>query len=133
MAGAAMRNWSRQKIMKTEDDMQEAVAHHLANYAAREVNVGGCIFDVVAYNEKTKSFGVVECKPRRKISGIGKAFGQLAAYSAIISTQGRKFIAHIHRHLPRVLDLLDAVRSLESRRPKRGCSRRGLEKPERVS
>jgi hypothetical protein len=72
--------------------MSQAVACTLGKYAAREIRVGDCIFDVVAYNKKQKSFRLVECKLSQRITGIGHAFGQLAAYSATIATQAREFL-----------------------------------------
>lgn len=83
---------SRPKSVKTESQMSQSVARTLGKYAAREVKVGDCIFDVVAYNKKDTSFRLVECKKSRSASGIGRAFGQLAAYSATIATHGREFV-----------------------------------------
>ena len=90
---------SRPKFVKTESQMSQAVAFTLGKYAAREVRVGDCIFDVVAYNKKEKSFRLVECKKTRKASGIGQAFGQLAAYSATIATHGREFLVAYSKKL----------------------------------
>lgn len=87
-----MPSKSRPKTVKTEAQMSQAVAYNLGKYAAREIRVGDCIFDVVAYNKKDNTFRLVECKISRKASGIGHAFGQLAAYSALIATCGREFI-----------------------------------------
>src|SRR2546422_1177435 len=79
------------KAVRSENDMALAVARHLKN-SAREVRVGGCRFDVVAYDKKAKVFKVVECKrvsdPRR----IGQTFGQVGAYRTIIEKQGFKFL-----------------------------------------
>lgn len=80
--------------------MSQAVACSLGKYAAREVKVGDCIFDVVAYNKKENVFRLVECKLSGKASGIGQAFGQLAAYSATIASQGREFLNAYSRKLP---------------------------------
>lgn len=82
----------RPKAVKTESDMSQVVACTLGKYAAREVKVGDCIFDVVAYNKKDKSFRLVECKMSQKASGIGHAFGQLAAYSATIAANTQDFL-----------------------------------------
>ena len=90
---------SRPKSVKTEAQMSQAVAYTLGKYAAREVRVGDCIFDVVAYNKKERSFRLVECKRSRKASVIGQAFGQLAAYSATIATQGREFLVAYSKKL----------------------------------
>jgi hypothetical protein len=94
-----MRTKSRPKIVKTEADMSQAVACTLGKYAAREVRVGDCIFDVVAYNKAKNSFRLIECKRSRKASGIGQAFGQLAAYSATIATHGREFLVAYSKKL----------------------------------
>src|SRR5713226_8918943 len=82
----------RPKSVKTEAQMSQAVACNLGKYAAREVRVGDCIFDVVAYNKKEKLFRLVECKRSRKASAIGHAFGQVAVYSATIAAHGRDFV-----------------------------------------
>jgi hypothetical protein len=89
----------RPKSVKTESQMSQAVACSLGKYAAREVRVGDCIFDVAAYNKKEKLFRLVECKRSRKAAGIGHAFGQLAAYSATIATHGRDFIVAYSKKL----------------------------------
>jgi hypothetical protein len=83
---------SRPTSLKSESDMSQAVARILGKYAVREVWVGDCIFDVVAYNKKKKSFRLVECKMSKSVTGIGKAFGQLAAYSATIATRADEFL-----------------------------------------
>lgn len=90
---------SRPKFVKTGSQMSQAVACTLGRYAAREVRVDDCIFDVVAYNKKEKSFRLVECKKTRKASGIGQAFGQLAAYSATIATHGQEFLVAYSKKL----------------------------------
>jgi hypothetical protein len=72
--------------------MSQAVAYKFGKYAAREVRVGDCIFDVVAHDKKEKSFRLVECKLSEKATGIGQAFGQLAAYSATIATRASEFL-----------------------------------------
>ena len=90
---------SRPKSVKTESQMSQAVACTLGKYAAREVRVGDCIFDVVAYNKKKKTFRLVECKQSQKASGIGHAFGQLAAYSATIAAQEQDFLENYSKKL----------------------------------
>jgi hypothetical protein len=90
----------RPKRVETEAQMSQAVACTLGKYAAREVRVGDCIFDVVAYDKKEKSFRLVGCKLSAKVSGIGQAFGQLAAYSAAIATQGKRFLIAYSKKLP---------------------------------
>jgi hypothetical protein len=99
-----MSTKSRPKAVKTETQMSQAVACTLGKYAAREVKVGDCIFDVVAYDKKEKLFRLVECKRTQKTSGIGHAFGQLAAYSATIATCGPKFIVAYSKKLAAPMD-----------------------------
>jgi hypothetical protein len=82
----------RPKSIKNEGDMSQAVACNLVKYAAREVKVGDCKFDVVAYNKEQKLFKLVECKLPHTSVAIGHAFGQVAAYSATIAAHGRDFI-----------------------------------------
>ena len=77
--------------MQNESEMSEAVARHLAN-AAREVTVGDCIFDVVGYDPESRLFHLVECKMGTRSTKIGKTFGQIAAYCAVLSSQGRDFV-----------------------------------------
>lgn len=113
-----MPNKSRPKSVKTEAQMSQAVACTLGKYAAREVRVGDCIFDVVAYSKKEKSFRLVECKRSRKASGIGHAFGQLAAYSATIAAHGREFLVAYSKkltvpmHQGRWMEATDDYRSI---------------------
>lgn len=82
----------RPASIKTESHMSQAVAYHLGKYAAREVKIGDCKFDVVAYNKNEKLFNLVECKMSGSSSGIGHAFGQLAAYSATIAAHSAEFL-----------------------------------------
>jgi len=77
--------------LKTEVQMAEAVARQLKN-AAREVKVGDCIFDVVAYDKGQRLFRLVECKLGSKAASIGHAFGQVAAYYAVVVDQGYHFV-----------------------------------------
>jgi hypothetical protein len=90
----------RPKSVKTEAHMSQAVACNLGKYAAREVRVGDCIFDVVAYNKKEKLFRLVECKKSSKASGIGHAFGQVAAYHATIAALGERFLDAYSKKIP---------------------------------
>jgi hypothetical protein len=90
---------SRPKV-KTESEMSQAVARTLGKYAAREIRVAGCIFDVVAFDKNDLSITVVECKLSRKTTRIGQAFGQLAAYSATIATHVDKFLDAYSRKVP---------------------------------
>lgn len=89
----------RPKKVKSEAQMSQAIACNLGKYATREVKVGDCVFDVVAYDAKERLFRLVESKRSRKASGIGRAFGQLAAYSATIATHGRDFIVAYSKKL----------------------------------
>jgi hypothetical protein len=110
---------SRPKSVETESKMSQAVACTLGKYAAREVRVGECIFDVVAYNKKDMSFRLIECKLSRKAAGIGQAFGQLAAYSATVATRGREFLNAYSKklvtpmHLGRWMEATDDYRSIK--------------------
>src|SRR5260370_8528839 len=90
----------RPSSVKTETQMSQAVACDLGKYAAREVRVGDCIFDVVAYNKKEKLFRLVECKKSSKASKIGHAFGQVAAYHATIATLGDQFLDAYSKKIP---------------------------------
>lgn len=76
---------------RLEVDMSKAVAQRLAK-STREVKVGDCIFDVVAYDKKEQMFRLVECKLGDQATSIGHAFGQIAAYYSILSARGRDFL-----------------------------------------
>jgi hypothetical protein len=95
----------RPKSVKTESHMSQAVARDLGKYAAREVKVGDCKFDVVAYNKEEKLFRLVECKKTNKASGIGHAFGQVAAYHATIATHGVQFLDAYSKKIPNPMRL----------------------------
>jgi hypothetical protein len=71
--------------------MAEAVARQLKN-AAREVEVGDCRFDVVAYDKKSKLFMLVECKRATDHRRVGQTFGQVGAYRGILERQGFEFV-----------------------------------------
>ena len=90
----------RRKSVKTEAHMSATVARDLGKFAAREIRVGDCIFDVVAYNKQEKLFRLVECKKTSKASGIGHAFGQVAAYHATIATHGVQFLDAYSKKIP---------------------------------
>ena len=85
--------------LRTEADMAEAVARRFKN-SAREVRVGNCIFDVVAYDKQQKLFTVIECKLGGDVTSIGHAFGQISAYYAVLSALGRDFINAFTKKVP---------------------------------
>lgn len=78
--------------------MAAAVARYLRP-AAREVAVDGHRFDIVAYDERRKLFKLVECKRGSRATSIGRAFGQLVAYNALVSTHGSDFVLAAARKL----------------------------------
>jgi len=71
--------------------MAKVVARRFSR-ATRELKVADCIFDVVAYDKREKLFKLVECKLGSQAASIGHAFGQVAAYCAVLSTRGRDFV-----------------------------------------
>jgi hypothetical protein len=96
-------------MLNRESQMAEAVAGHFKN-SVREVRVGSCIFDVVAYDKREKLFSIVECKLSSRVTGIGQAFGQISAYYAVLSTLGRDFINAFTRKVPLRYDrMMEAV------------------------
>jgi hypothetical protein len=80
--------------------MSQAVAARFGKYAAREVRVGDCVFDVVAYDKKLKMFHVVECKKSSRVGRIGQTFGQIAAYHATLAAYGKAFGIAYNRKVP---------------------------------
>lgn len=85
--------------------MAEAVARYLRS-AAREVTVDGYRFDVVAYDKRERLFKLVECRRGSRSTSIGRAFGQLVAYYAVVSERGRDFVEAVSRKLPMSFDRL---------------------------
>lgn len=85
--------------LRRETRMAEAVARRLPR-SVREVRVGDCIFDVVAYDKRDRLFRLVECKLGSQATSIGHAFGQLAAYYAILSARGRDFLDVFSKKVP---------------------------------
>jgi hypothetical protein len=87
--------------LRNESQMAQAVARHVAN-SAREIRVGDCVFDVVGYDKRLQLFKLVECKLGSQSTTIGKTFGQIAAYCAVLSTRGRDFVEAFNEkvHLP---------------------------------
>ncbi len=79
--------------------MADAVARGMPR-SAREIRVGDCKFDVVSYDKKEKLFRLVECKLGSKAATIGHAFGQVAAYYAVLSTKGRAFLDAFSKRVP---------------------------------
>lgn len=78
--------------MKNEAEMSQHVAAHLKKTSAREIRVGGCKFDVVAYDKEQRLFEIAECKLGSAPTVIGHAFGQAAAYCGILSAHGVEFL-----------------------------------------
>ena len=85
--------------VESEAQMAEAVARHLRR-SAREVRVEDCIFDVVAYDKQNKLFKLVECKLGGQAANIGHAFGQVAAYYAVVTDRGFEFVNALSKKLP---------------------------------
>lgn len=104
--------------MRTESQMAEAVARHLRR-AAREIKVGDCIFDVVAYDKHRKVFSLVECKLGSKTATMGHAFGQIAAYYAIVAERGFDLVNALSKKLPlsfrRLMEATDNGRRIQVR------------------
>lgn len=78
--------------------MAEAVARQFPR-SAREIRVGGCIFDVVAYDKGTRTFRVVECKRVSDARRIGQTFGQATAYVSVVSENGFAFVDALSKKL----------------------------------
>jgi len=57
-------------------------------------------FDVVAYDKQEKLFRLVECKLGSKATSVGHAFGQVAAYYAVLAARGRDFLNAFSRKVP---------------------------------
>ncbi len=88
-----MARKKKRREFKSESEMADAVRRFVGGrHAAREVRIKGGIFDVVGYNKKQKLFSVVECKLSRSSRNIGRTFGQVAAYYAVIAAQGSEFL-----------------------------------------
>lgn len=83
----------------TEAEMSEAVAGYFKN-SIREVRVGNCILDVVAYDKEQRLFNVIECKLGSDKTSISHAFGQLAGYQAEISAGNQDFLDAYTRRVP---------------------------------
>jgi hypothetical protein len=103
--------------LRNEHKMAEAVAGHLKN-SAREVRVGSCIFDVVAYDKNEKLFSIIECKLGSHVTNIGHAFGQISAYYAVLSVLGRDFIDAFTKKVPlryeRMMEATDGNRRMRT-------------------
>lgn len=81
-----------------EKEMAEAVARYLRS-AAREVTVDGYRFDVVAYDKRERLFKLVECRRGSRSTSIGRAFGQLVAYYAVVSSRGFDFVNAVRKKM----------------------------------
>lgn len=87
-------------ILRKERDMSEAVARHLhLSRSTCELKVKDCAFDVVAYDERNRLFKIVECKMGTSPRSIGRTFGQVAAYCAVLSDSGREFINEFSKRI----------------------------------
>ena len=61
------------------------------NNPITEFRITGGWIDVINYNKNDRVFDIVECKIARNPVQIGKAFGQVLAYQAMIQDNGRRF------------------------------------------
>jgi hypothetical protein len=87
----------------TESDMAEAVKKHLNKrrvIAGREIKLGRCRFDVVAYDKNARIFKVVECKLHSRPTSVGRTFGQAITYWAVIKGRALDFLDAASRKLP---------------------------------
>jgi hypothetical protein len=78
-------------MLRMEIDMAEAVTRHFKN-GVREVRVGPCILDVVAYDKEQQLFSVIECKLGSEVTRISQTFGQIAGYQTEIAARSHTFI-----------------------------------------
>ncbi len=86
-------------MVRTEAQMAEAVAGHLRR-SAREIKVRDCIFDVVAYDKEKRLFKLVECKLGSQATRVGRTFGQVAAYYAVVAARGFDLVNALSKKLP---------------------------------
>ena len=63
----------------------------------RELSFGGLKLDVVGFSLNTKEFLIVECKRTSRPVRIGKTFGQILAYKAMIYDTGETFLTAFER------------------------------------
>ena len=83
--------------------MARAVLRHLNRgkvIAGSEVKLGRGRLDVVAYDGKTKSFKIVECKVSSRPTSIAKTFGQAVYYLTSLKTRILEFLDAASRKLP---------------------------------
>jgi len=99
------------EMLRSEKQMAKAVERFLGN-SVLEIKVGGCLFDVVAYDRQKKLFKVVECKLATHASSIGKTFGQVVGYCAVVTHRGFDFLNAFNKKRPLPLgDLAEIVRA----------------------
>jgi len=81
--------------IRTESQMAQAVTRHLnrnKTLAWCEIKVGRCRFDVVTFDRKRRTFLVVECKLHSRPVSVGRTFGQVVTYRAILASRGFEFL-----------------------------------------
>lgn len=75
------------------------------------LTLGSKELDVVGYSAREDTFLVAECKLTNNIVEMGKTFGQLIGYMALISKNGRVFLEKLHDKgwfsLDEIEDMLD--------------------------
>lgn len=79
--------------------VQRYVAKRFNCVAVRELNFGGPRFDVVGFSPDTEEFHIVECKRTGRPVDVGKTFGQILAYQAMIYDAGENFLDAFARKL----------------------------------
>ena len=85
-------------VLKNEACMAGFVARRF-HKSVREITFGGCRFDVVSYNKRERLFTLIECKLGTNPTTIGQAFGQILAYTAVLTEHGWDFVNEVGRKL----------------------------------
>ncbi|AIF85299.1 hypothetical protein NTE_03270 [Candidatus Nitrososphaera evergladensis SR1] len=73
------------------------------------------LFDVVSYDDDENLLRIVECKITSRITNIGGTFGQLLAYTALISSNGKDFLEAVLHEKRWNIPLNTITRMLESK------------------
>ncbi len=93
------------RSIRTESHMAVAVKNHLNRgrvIAEREIKLGRCRFDVVAYDKNARIFKIVECKLHSSPTSVGRTFGQAVTYSSVLKGRASAFLDAASRKLEKM-------------------------------
>lgn len=105
---------TRKISRKERNEIVRPVAKYFTN-DVMEFTFKRSSFDVVSFDNNKNVWKIVECKVTNRITGVGSTFGQLIAYTGLISSNGKAFLQRLHEEKKWKIPLYTWKKMLDSK------------------